>query len=135
LVERAEIVREKGANRSHFYHGQVDKYSWVDIGSSFLPGEIIAAFLLAQMDEAEAITKRIWDIWHTHYQWLEALEASGHSIPMAAIKNGSARDSAGLMSGIVRNLGLAKAIGEGASAEQGKISEPWRGAGRFVTRG
>jgi dTDP-4-amino-4,6-dideoxygalactose transaminase len=75
LVERAEIVREKGTNRSQFFRGQVDKYSWVDIGSSFLPGEIIAAFLWAQMEEAEAITQRRLDIWRTYHQWFESMEA------------------------------------------------------------
>jgi dTDP-4-amino-4,6-dideoxygalactose transaminase len=50
LVERAEIIREKGTNRSQFFRGQVDKYTWVDVGSSFLPGELIAAFLYAQFE-------------------------------------------------------------------------------------
>ena len=54
LVERAEIIREKGTNRSQFFRGQVDKYTWVDIGSSYLPSEIVAAFLWAQMEEADA---------------------------------------------------------------------------------
>jgi dTDP-4-amino-4,6-dideoxygalactose transaminase len=76
LVERAEIIWEKGTNRSQFFRGQVDKYSWVDIGSSFLPGEIIAAFLWAQMEEAVDITRRRLDIWHTYYQWLESSEVS-----------------------------------------------------------
>ena len=52
-VERAEIIREKGTNRSQFFRGQVDKYTWVDVGSSFLPGEIVAAFLWAQMEAAD----------------------------------------------------------------------------------
>ena len=69
LAERAEIIREKGTNRSQFFRGQVDKYSWVDIGSSFLPGEIIAAFLWAQMEEAESITKRRLALWSTYHQW------------------------------------------------------------------
>ena len=77
LVERAEIIREKGTNRSQFFRGQVDKYSWVDVGSSFLPGEIIAAFLWAQMEEAESITRRRLDIWRTYHQWLEPLEEKG----------------------------------------------------------
>ena len=77
LVERGEIVREKGTNRSQFFRGQVDKYSWVDIGSSFLPGDIIAAFLWAQMEEAESITKQRLDIWHTYHQWFEPLEVQG----------------------------------------------------------
>ncbi len=74
LAERAEIIREKGTNRSRFFRGQVDKYSWVDIGSSYLPGEIIAAFLWAQMQEAEHITDRrlaIWDRYHTAFAGLE----------------------------------------------------------------
>jgi dTDP-4-amino-4,6-dideoxygalactose transaminase len=70
LAERAEIVREKGTNRSLFFRGQVDKYTWVDIGSSYLPGEIVAAFLWAQLEEADAITKRrlaLWDRYHAAF--------------------------------------------------------------------
>lgn len=77
LVERAEIIREKGTNRSQFFRGQVDKYTWVDIGSSFLPGELIAAFLWAQMEEADSITRRRLEIWRTYHQWFESLEKQG----------------------------------------------------------
>jgi len=77
LVERAEIIREKGTNRSRFFRGQVDKYSWVDIGSSYLPGEIIAAFLWAQMQEAEHITARRLAIWKSYHAAFEAQEYSG----------------------------------------------------------
>lgn len=73
-VERAEIIREKGTNRSQFFRGQIDKYSWVDIGSSYLPGEIVAAFLYAQMDAADSITRRrlsMWNIYHTAFETLE----------------------------------------------------------------
>lgn len=56
LIERAEIIREKGTNRSQFFRGMVDKYTWTDIGSSYLPGELIAAFLYAQLEHAESIT-------------------------------------------------------------------------------
>jgi dTDP-4-amino-4,6-dideoxygalactose transaminase len=66
MVERAEIIREKGTNRSRFLRGDVDKYTWTDIGSSFLPGEIIAAFLWAQMEDAEKITKQRLALWE-HY--------------------------------------------------------------------
>lgn len=69
-AERAEIIREKGTNRSKFFRGQVDKYSWVDAGSSYLPGEITAAFLAGQMDEAEDITRKrlaLWDSYHAHF--------------------------------------------------------------------
>lgn len=77
FVERAEMIREKGTNRSQFFRGQVDKYTWVDIGSSFLPSELIAAFLWAQMEEADAITARRLGIWDTYHQWLAPLEKRG----------------------------------------------------------
>ncbi len=63
LVERAEIIREKGTNRSRFFRGQVDKYTWVDLGSSYLPSDLLAAFLLAQLEAAESIQGRRRDIW------------------------------------------------------------------------
>jgi dTDP-4-amino-4,6-dideoxygalactose transaminase len=75
--ERAEIIREKGTNRSQFFRGQIDKYTWMDIGSSYLPGEVIAAFLWAQMEEAESITQRRLDIWHQYHQALAPLENAG----------------------------------------------------------
>ena len=77
MVERAEIIREKGTNRSQFALGHVDKYTWIDIGSSYLPGEIIAAFLWAQMEEAEAITARRLAIWERYHLAFEPLELSG----------------------------------------------------------
>jgi len=76
-AERAEIIREKGTNRGQFFRGQVDKYTWVEIGSSYLPGELIAAFLWAQMEEAETITRRRLEIWTHYHQWFEQLEQSG----------------------------------------------------------
>ena len=75
FVERAEIIREKGTNRSQFFRGQVDKYTWVDIGSSYLPGEIIAAFLFAQFEEAEKITQKRLEIWSQYHEALEELES------------------------------------------------------------
>lgn len=77
LAERAEIIREKGTNRSQFFRGQVDKYTWVDVGSSYLPSELIAAFLWAQMEEADEITRRRLAIWSNYHQWLEGLERGG----------------------------------------------------------
>jgi len=77
LVERAEIIREKGTNRSRFFRGQVDKYTWVDVGSSYLPSELLAAFLWAQMEEAEAITARRLAIWRRYHEGLAALEEEG----------------------------------------------------------
>ena len=76
-LRRAEIIREKGTNRSQFFRGQVDKYSWVDIGSSYLPGEVIAAFLWAQLEEARSITERRLAIWRTYHDKLASLEAEG----------------------------------------------------------
>ncbi len=75
--ERAEIIREKGTNRSRFFRGQVDKYTWVDVGSSYLPGEIIAAFLSAQLDDAVQITERRLAIWDRYHAWAAAHEADG----------------------------------------------------------
>ena len=77
FAERAEIIREKGTNRSQFFRGQIDKYTWVDIGSSYLPGEVIAAFLWAQMEEAQSITQKRLDIWHRYHEALAPLEAAG----------------------------------------------------------
>ncbi len=75
--EAAEIIREKGTNRSRFFRGQVDKYTWVDVGSSYLPGEITAAFLSAQMQHAEAITQRRLAIWDQYHTWAQKHEESG----------------------------------------------------------
>jgi len=77
LAERAEIIREKGTNRSQYFRGEVDKYTWVDIGSSYLPGEIIAAFLWAQMEEAESITGKRLAIWDNYHQAFAAHELAG----------------------------------------------------------
>jgi dTDP-4-amino-4,6-dideoxygalactose transaminase len=77
FVDRAEVVWEKGTNRSQFFRGQVDKYTWVDLGSSYLPGEIIAAFLWAQMEEADAITARRHGIWTDYHEALVELERAG----------------------------------------------------------
>ncbi len=77
FLERAEIIREKGTNRSSFFRGQSDKYTWVDIGSSYLPGEITAAFLWAQMEEAKVITQKRLAIWHQYHSAFETLELTG----------------------------------------------------------
>ncbi|MEW9920364.1 dTDP-4-amino-4,6-dideoxygalactose transaminase [Marimonas sp. MJW-29] len=72
-VERAEIIREKGTNRSQFFRGAVDKYTWVDAGSSYLPGELIAAFLLAQIETQDAIRKRRLSVFDTYFEAFEIL--------------------------------------------------------------
>jgi dTDP-4-amino-4,6-dideoxygalactose transaminase len=77
LIERAEVIREKGTNRSKFFRGQVDKYTWVDLGSSYLPSELIAAFLAAQLEEADQITRRRLAMWNRYHTWAAPLEAAG----------------------------------------------------------
>ncbi|MEB3341294.1 dTDP-4-amino-4,6-dideoxygalactose transaminase [Okeania sp.] len=77
LIERAEIIREKGTNRSKFFRGQVDKYTWVDVGSSYLCGELICAFLYAQLEESKKITEERLKIWKTYHSAFESLESEG----------------------------------------------------------
>lgn len=77
FIERAEILREKGTNRSRFFRGQVDKYSWVDIGSSYLPSDMLAGFLLGQLEARESIQSRRKEIWETYYQELQSW--AGHN--------------------------------------------------------
>lgn len=77
-IKRAEIIREKGTNRSQFFRGQVDKYTWMDIGSSYLPGEIIAAFLMAQLEHAKDITNKRVKIWNSYHKQLKDLEDKGY---------------------------------------------------------
>lgn len=80
FVPRAEIIREKGTNRSQFFRGEVDKYGWVDVGSSFLPSEIIAAFLYAQLENLEHIQQKRLRLWHLYHD--ELVNLSGRiSLP------------------------------------------------------
>lgn len=78
FIERAEILREKGTNRSKFFRGEIDKYTWVDMGSSYLPGEIISAFLYAQLEKASKITKRRLTVWHKYHEQFRELEEKGY---------------------------------------------------------
>lgn len=75
LVLQAEIIREKGTDRSRFFRGEVDKYTWQEAGSSYLPGELIAAFLWAQLEEAKKITARRLELWNRYHNALADLEA------------------------------------------------------------
>jgi len=77
LVLRAEIIREKGTDRGRFFRGEVDKYTWQDVGSSFLPNEITAAFLWAQFEEAQRITAERLAIWQRYHEMLAPLESQG----------------------------------------------------------
>lgn len=92
LFERAEILWEKGTDRSRFFRGQVDKYTWVDIGSSYLPSEIIAAFLWAQLEDADAITQRRLGVWQRYHAAFAGLEQQGKlqrpKIPADCTPNG-----------------------------------------------
>jgi dTDP-4-amino-4,6-dideoxygalactose transaminase len=74
LIERAEIIREKGTNRSKFFRGEIDKYTWVDIGSSFLPSEILAAFLYAQFEQLDEINNKRKFIFNYYFKHLKELE-------------------------------------------------------------
>lgn len=76
-VERAEIIREKGTDRSRFFRGQVDKYTWQEVGSSFLPGELIAAFLWAQLEQERSITATRLVAWQHYHEALAGMESQG----------------------------------------------------------
>jgi dTDP-4-amino-4,6-dideoxygalactose transaminase len=75
-IERAEIAYEKGTNRSQYFRGAVDKYTWVELGSSFLASDLNAAFLWAQFEDADRITARRKDIWHDYHRRFAGLEAA-----------------------------------------------------------
>ncbi len=91
-IERAEVIREKGTNRSAFFRGEVDKYSWVDVGSSYLPSEVSAAFLWAQLEDAENITEKRMQIWEQYHRGFLELEVKGivfrPVVPDACLHNG-----------------------------------------------
>jgi dTDP-4-amino-4,6-dideoxygalactose transaminase len=82
LIARAEIIREKGTNRKKFFRGQVDKYTWVDIGSSYLPGELVAAFLLGQLEAIEAIQRDRMETWLAYDAALRAFHNRGLRTPI-----------------------------------------------------
>ena len=84
LVERAEIIREKGTNRGRFFRGEVDKYTWVDLGSSYLPSDMLAAYLWAQFQQADGIQAKRKTIWERYHQRLQGwAEAHGVQTPTA----------------------------------------------------
>jgi dTDP-4-amino-4,6-dideoxygalactose transaminase len=92
FVERAEIIWEKGTNRTAFFRGEVDKYGWVDVGSSFLPSEVIAAFLFAQLESLPLIQEKRKDIWNRYRERLAPLAQRGkcrvQAVPKYATANG-----------------------------------------------
>ena len=91
FIHRAEIIREKGTNRSAFFRGETDKYGWVDIGSSFLPSDIIAAFLFAQLENLETIQQRRKNIWDAYSKGLAGIQQKGlvdlPKLPEYAVNN------------------------------------------------
>ncbi|AHJ77460.1 dTDP-4-amino-4,6-dideoxygalactose transaminase [Kosakonia sacchari] len=90
-IQRAEIIREKGTNRASFFRGEVNKYGWVDIGSSFLPSDIIAAYLYAQLENIDSIQAKRKSLWERYYEGLSTLAAKGYidlpTIPDFATNN------------------------------------------------
>ena len=92
FVRRAEIIWEKGTNRAEFFRGEVNKYGWVDVGSSFLPSEVNAAFLYAQLENLDEIQQKRKSLWETYYQRLKPLADKGYftlpDIPDYATNNG-----------------------------------------------
>lgn len=91
LIERAEIIREKGTNRSQFFRGQVDKYTWRDIGSSYLMADLQAAYLWAQLEAAEKINQQRLKLWHAYHEALAPLAKAGRielpSFPKDCVQN------------------------------------------------
>lgn len=114
-IERAEVIREKGTDRKKFFRGEVDKYSWVDIGSSYLPSEMNAAYLYAQLEDAEEINQKRCSIWNTYRCELEELEQKEmielphipdecrHNAHMFYIKTRNTEERAELMSYLKEN--------------------------------
>ena len=91
LIKRAEIIREKGTNRGQFFRGEIDKYTWIDIGSSYLPSEITAAFLYTQLKKSKDIVKKRMRVWELYHNAFTDLEDNGHLrrpiIPQGCIHN------------------------------------------------
>lgn len=103
FVERAEIIREKGTNRSQFFRGEVDKYGWVDIGSSFLPSEIISAFLYAQLENLNEIQERRRALWERYFDNLKSLAEENSIIQLPNIPN-NATNNAHMFYVVCKNL-------------------------------
>ena len=113
LIERAEIIREKGTNRSRFFRGQVDKYTWVDVGSSYLPSDIVAAVLLAQLEGADALQEARMRHWARYHVAFEPFERAGlvrrpfipadceHNAHMYYLRLGSLEERTSLISALV----------------------------------
>lgn len=92
FIKRAEIIREKGTNRSSFFRGEVDKYGWVDMGSSFLPSDIIAAFLYAQLEHLDEIQTKRLHVWNKYWNLLKPLADNGY-IKLPYLAEGSSNNA------------------------------------------
>jgi dTDP-4-amino-4,6-dideoxygalactose transaminase len=108
LVERAEIIREKGTNRSRFFRGQVDKYTWVDIGSSYLLSDILAAFLFAQLEQREKIQLHRKQVWELYYAGLNDW-ATAHNVQLPCIPS-HCEQSYHMFYLLLPNLGLRQKL-------------------------
>ena len=145
--ERAEIIREKGTDRSKFIRGQVDKYTWVDLGSSFLPSDMNAAFLYAQLEKAEQINEDRLSSWNLYYRELEELKESGkielpvipegcqHNAHMFYIKTKDIEERAALIAHLKAN-GVAAVFHYVPlhSAAAGKLYGRFHGEDRYTTK-
>lgn len=87
LVERAEIIREKGTNRSRFFRGQIDKYTWVDVGSSYLPSDLLAAYLWAQLEAADDVQRARGQVWRRYAECLREW-AAAHDVRLPVVPEG-----------------------------------------------
>jgi dTDP-4-amino-4,6-dideoxygalactose transaminase len=118
-VERAEVIQEKGTNRSKFFRGQVDKYTWTDIGSSYVLSDISAAFLWAQLEQATEITASRIALWETYHTALEELEIAGRIrrpvVPSDCVHNAHMYYIL-LPNGVDRDTFIQRLAAEGVSA-------------------
>ena len=146
-VETAEIVREKGTDRSRFLRGQVDKYTWVSLGSSYLPSDINAAFLLAQLEQAETINESRLTLWNLYYEGLEVLKNKGlielpsvpeecsHNAHMFYIKVKNAEERKKIIA-YLKNRGISTVFHYVPlhSSPAGKVFGRFNGEDRYTTK-
>lgn len=146
-ISEAEILREKGTNRSQFFRGQIDKYTWVDYGSSFLPSELNAAYLMAQLDQADEINNARLSRWEQYYRLLSPLAAEGrielpvipegcvHNAHMFYIKTGDLEERQALIQAL-REQGILAVFHYIPlhSSPAGKKFGRFHGEDRYTTR-
>jgi dTDP-4-amino-4,6-dideoxygalactose transaminase len=108
FIDRAEVIWEKGTNRTKFFRGEVDKYGWIDIGSSFLPSEVTAAFLWAQLENLDLIQNKRIKIWNTYFKGLKDL--SDHNIIGLSYLPQYATNNAHIFYIILKNIQVREAL-------------------------